>query len=315
MMAGIGFQQRVQFVGRADPVPETIDAGCRRGLTLVELLVVIVIIGVLLTILFPAIQRSRHAARRMQCQNHLVQIGLALHNYHGIHNTLPPGWTGVTDGKPAALGGPGWGWAAQLLGMLDQEPLSELTSFDQPIASGVNKRARTAEVFVFRCPADQSEPTWRMGPPLSNLRIAGSNYVGAFGSRGWDEAAARRVGQTLRGDGVFSHNSSTRFVDVTDGISSTVLVGERASDAERNQHATWVGVVPEVENAIARVVATGETIPATRPGQARGFSSNHGTGAMFLFGDGRVLYVDGRIAGNIFSAVMSRAGGELAPGY
>lgn len=299
-------------------VKQTMTAWCgrRRGITLVEFLVVIGIIGVLLTLMFPAIHRSREAALRTRCQNNLKQIGLSLHNYHDLHNTLPMGWTGVTSGTPAALGGPGWGWGAQLLPHLDQTPLLDTTRFDLPIVSASNELVRTADISVFRCPTDGSGSTWRLtGARLSSVRIASSNYVGAFGSEGWDAKAANRVGVTLEGDGVFYHNSSTHFVDIIDGLSGTVLAGERVSDVMANRRSTWVGVVPGAVNAIARVVGTGETTPGKTSKRVRGFSSGHGSGAYFLFGDGRVQYVDGRIAEEIFRALMSRAGGELTRGY
>lgn len=68
-----------------------------RGFTLIELLVVLAVIGLLLAILAPAVQQARESARRVECQNKLKQIGLAMHAYHNTHNTLPPGY--ITDRK------------------------------------------------------------------------------------------------------------------------------------------------------------------------------------------------------------------------
>lgn len=101
----------------------------KRGFTLVELLVVIAIIGVLVALLLPAVQAAREAARRMQCSNHMKQIGLALQNYHDTFNSLPFGararYVNVNNNTPP---GQSWGpsWYVALLPFAEQKPLSDL---------------------------------------------------------------------------------------------------------------------------------------------------------------------------------------------
>src|ERR1700704_3992186 len=92
----------------------------RRGFTLVELLVVVLIIGALVGIILPAVQSSRESARRAQCLNNLKQMGVALHDYHDIHQSLP---AGCMPDIPDPIVGQGWGWAVMLLPHLEQRPL------------------------------------------------------------------------------------------------------------------------------------------------------------------------------------------------
>src|SRR5947199_5932521 len=93
-----------------------------RGFTLIEVLVVIAIIGALIALLLPAVQAAREAARRAQCANNLKQIGLALHNYQGVHDVFPPGYLSRTQGdRPdGAELAPGWGWGTLVLRQVEQ---------------------------------------------------------------------------------------------------------------------------------------------------------------------------------------------------
>jgi prepilin-type N-terminal cleavage/methylation domain-containing protein len=135
-----------------------------RGLTLVELLVVIAIIGVLVSLLLPAVQAAREAARRMQCGSNLKQLGLALHNYHDTYGTFPYRQGGT--GQPApGEGGPGNGNAGGgfivLLPFFEQGPL-----YDQIAADGFGPRPWDANyapwqvgISTLVCPSDQAPVT------------------------------------------------------------------------------------------------------------------------------------------------------------
>src|SRR2546423_12141573 len=106
----------------------------RKAFTLVELLVVIAIIGVLVALLLPAVQAAREAARRMQCSNHLKQIGLAMQNYHDTFQSLPYGararFVNTTSATPKGVNGAtqNWGpnWLVSILSFAEQKPLSDL---------------------------------------------------------------------------------------------------------------------------------------------------------------------------------------------
>src|SRR5687767_123802 len=100
----------------------------RVGFTLVELLVVVAIMGVLLSLLLPAVQAAREASRRASCQNNLRQLGLAIHNFHDVHKVLPAsGWTTAGSGNPQ---GRFVGWRALALPHLEEANLQRAYDFN-----------------------------------------------------------------------------------------------------------------------------------------------------------------------------------------
>ena len=195
----------------------------RAGFTLIELLVVIAIITILVSLLLPGVQQSREAARRTQCANHLKQIGIALHNYHGSHSTFPPGWVDQNQGYVA-----NWGWLAYLLPQLEQSALysglsvGEL-SLGQALTIPEHQQRMKTVLPLFRCPSDSGPDLNNITPLISDdlraVDVATANYVGSNGGGNWSE------GDELLG--VFGRNSNIEFRDITDGTSNTIVVGER----------------------------------------------------------------------------------------
>ncbi|MEZ6060832.1 MAG: DUF1559 domain-containing protein [Planctomycetaceae bacterium] len=169
---------------------------CRKrpGFTLIELLVVIAIIAILIALLLPAVQQAREAARRTQCKNNLKQYGLAIHNYHDVHNTIPiagGGWNPVHN-PPTWQQPSNVGWQIRCLPFLEQGPLYNELDWGQnkpasQYTSGIvgylqtqiladGQAAAWHQIPTARCPSDMSE----------NDRIGGnaqSNYTGSPGSQ------------------------------------------------------------------------------------------------------------------------------------
>src|SRR5437763_5332249 len=145
---GIGYQQR------GVTMPAGPHSRAFRAFTLIELLVAIAIIGVLASLLLPAVQAARAAARRAQCSNNLKQIGLGLHNYSQIHGALPPGYVATWDPAFLRERGPGWGWASMILPQLEQNPIYEQIDFRRQIQDPRQATVRTTQIATYFCPSD-----------------------------------------------------------------------------------------------------------------------------------------------------------------
>jgi prepilin-type N-terminal cleavage/methylation domain-containing protein/prepilin-type processing-associated H-X9-DG protein len=334
----------------------------RGGFTLIELLVVIAIIAILIGLLLPAVQKVREAAARMKCTNNLKQLGLALHNYHDTYQMFPPGYV---DGNtnPALTPdndvGPGWGWASFLLPFLEQGNLYNQINFNVQVGTGVNAQISQLPLTIFQCPSDPYQQAcvlynWNNG---STVTVAHGNYVGC---NGWLECFNGASGSDAGGgtdglsgglgtaaQGLFYRNSHSKIANVTDGLSNTIVVGERSGN---HSPTTWTGAVPGAM-CPAWMATQPSTAPNTPPSQApvgpngsaydnadygealvlahgnqthlpsadfpiydpdTFYSMHTGRGANFLFGDGSVHFLTSSINPVTYQALCTIAGGEVA---
>ena len=122
----------------------------RCGVTLVELLVVVAVIGILIAITVPAVQATRDAARKTLCSNNLRQVGLAISQFESAHQSFPPGQVWVS--RTAAYDFSDW-WAAQILGFLEQQDLRDGLNFKKPYLDGDNLQIASQAIPCYLCPA------------------------------------------------------------------------------------------------------------------------------------------------------------------
>lgn len=270
------------------------------GFTLIELLVVIAIIAVLIALLLPAVQQAREAARRTQCRNNLMQIGLAIHNYEMAHSTLPPGSvnsSAAIDDNPV---GYHVGWMVQILPFMDQTVAYRKLDFDQGIYAEKNKSVREHHVSSYVCP---SSPV----PPNVAAGAANSCYAGCHN----DVDAPI----TDKGDGLMFLNSRIRYEQITDGAFCTILVGEVIPTA---RSLGWVSGTTTTLR-VARPINEWVKIDPNLGGRASkpndpvqlGFNSAHPGGAQFLFADGSCRFVSENISREMFLHLANREDGNL----
>jgi len=309
----------------------------RNAFTLVELLVVIAIIGLLVGLLLPAVQAARETARRTQCANNLKQMGLALLAQHDALGRFPAGYQASSPYLDGATDtGPGWGWAAMTLPYMEASNVYQAIRPDLAIQKQNNASAIRSVINTYLCPSDLlPDAAFPVPDGFGNsvATAAASSYAACVGG---DESGTFDAA----GLGVFFRNSGIRLADVTDGTTSTILVGERAW---ANAQGIWAGAIS------GAVIKRGDQNPC--PGTGAGsypaatlalahahlnnakndtdgglddFSSMHPGGANFLFADGAVHFLrsvpgdnpDGSYTHDslILQALGTRGNGEIIPG-
>ena len=301
--------------------PMTTAFRSRSGFSLVELLVAVAIIVLLLAVTVPAVQQAREAARKVQCQSHLKQIGLALHNYQEKFGALPPGWIGVSNqGGHDVLGKNGRGWAYHLLPEIEQDNLASQLDFNGariPANQFAIRKGVRDSLDIFLCPSDGKADVWKIEDedrlrPL--LTMAPADYVGNFGV-GDVSYCETLEGTNLqcRGEddgeftGVFYHNSSTRLEDILDGTSNTLMVGEQATDTTTvpARRSTWVGVVAGGYMPFSRILASAIVTPNSPNAPMGTFHSAHTGVSNFLIADGHVAAISDYVDTGVFQAAAS----------
>ena len=194
----------------------SMSVSARRGFTLIELLVVIAIIAILISLLLPAVQQAREAARRSQCKNNLKQMGLAMHNYLDARRYFPPSACLNTSAITSVF----WSPQAYLLPYLEQANLQKLIDWNQPYS--VQGNVAKTRIPTYLCPSevnDRARSDPQPGDP--NFTHYPLNYAANMGTwMVWDPNTKQG------GNGAFHPNSSLQTAHFRDGTSTTVAFAE-----------------------------------------------------------------------------------------
>ena len=291
------------------------------GFTLIELLIVMGIIAVLIALLLPAVQQCRESARRTQCKNNLMQIGIALQNYEATHRVFPPGTQNGTGPIVSREDEVHFhmSWLTQILPFLERTNDYNHIDFTSGVYSPSNRPVRARFLVGFICPSDP-------GPFPPGVGV--TNYCGVHN----DYEAPIDVNQ----NGVLFLNSSVRCEQIIDGLSNTIFVIESAIN--QGGELGWMsGTKSSLRNGVVsknrgQVDAAGNAAPPeyqcqlNRPlhipqfgiamnnagtDHVGGPSSRHVGGAQSLLGDSSVRFISENIDVATFRNLMHRADGEM----
>jgi prepilin-type N-terminal cleavage/methylation domain-containing protein/prepilin-type processing-associated H-X9-DG protein len=303
------------------------------GFTLIELLVVITIIGILMSLLIPAVQAAREAGRRAQCLNNLKQFGLAIHNFHEAYGMVPPdtAYDNPTDDPVAptapTVGETGMGWIVQILPQLDNTALYNQfvpvasTGWFQAGLGIMNPACRNAmktHLAVLNCPSDpSSRQTSTTQFEVAPLEVSLTSYKGVIGNDQMGGTSCIFQGsmpdchRTRNCPGLFwrhSYLAPVRFENVHDGLSNTLMAGEDVP-AQNAHSAAFYG---NGDYASCCPPLNYFPNPPTPDDwwNVMSFRSLHPGGASFCLADGSVRFLSEMIDYKLYQALSTKAGGE-----
>lgn len=308
----------------------------QRGFTLVELLVVIAIIGILVALLLPAVQAAREAARRMQCQNNMKQLGLAIHNYHDTYKVLPPSF--VQSNELA--------WTVLTLPFFEQGALHSQFNFaaGSYTATGKNNPHGLTKIASLLCPSAPRVVNKMAQRPVDNVNppdaVGGeppwtTHYYGINGPRGTAPSGlnyaeytgtgtAAFEGTRVSAAGMFSIRGEYGLKECVDGTSSTIMLGEMSWDSPRfgTRYRSWLrgGAAGTIQYSVAsrnvvNAINSGRKAMMISPYNDVPMGSMHPGGTNFTLGDASVRYISETIDMTTYRALGSRDDGEAIGDY
>lgn len=305
----------------------------KRGFTLVELLVVIAIIGILVALLLPAVQSAREAARRMQCNNNLKQLGLAMLNYESGVKQFPPGeihGTSANAGYAATWGSANhcdWDgqigiWNNLIFPQIELQAAYDKLDFKarKQHTSANNREIMQLSLPQFFCPSDPYTgltTDWGPGGGVNKARIC---HYYAVGGSNEGSALAHPDGTVSYGhcnahNGMFFNDSATKIADIRDGSSNTAMIVESwgRSYATHTVPNPVPAGMPSTESSRGmnlHTIAYLDWTPnsnRTNPWKANSF---HNEGVYSVFADGHVQLISNSVDLAIFKAMATIQGGE-----
>lgn len=305
------------------------------GFTLVEMLVVISIIGILASLILPAVNAARESGRRTHCQNNLKQLALALHGYHEAQLSLP---NSLSESDPT----PGHGWLVFITPLLEQSQIYDRYKFDKTWDDPANQLLVSRPLQVLECPS-APDPGRLEGTPSNNWEPVAA--VSDYATITYVDKQLEDLGLAeVSGLGAMPKNAKSSFAQVQDGLSNTLLLVESAGRPQVYRHrsrfqdpttaringAAWAR--PSLDFALLGSNENGDAAPGPCPlnctngipvsgypdptyqndGSGQPYSF-HTTGVNAAFVDGSVHFLTKDVDIRTLANLVTRSGRELAP--